>query len=51
MAKKIDWGTGKPLKFARNEWCPAPLTINGLKQFKLPCGDTMVNAFVVWDAN
>jgi glyoxylase-like metal-dependent hydrolase (beta-lactamase superfamily II) len=51
MAKVLDLDAEKLLRSARKEWCPAPLAINGLKQFNLPFGDMLVNVFVVWDVN
>ena len=51
MAKELDLDAGKLLRSARKEWHPAPLVINGLKQFNLPFGEMLVNAFVVWDVN
>ena len=51
IAKELDLDAKKLLRSARKEWCPAPLAINGLKQFNLPFGDMMVNAFVAWDVN
>ena len=51
MAKVLNLDAEKLLRSARKEWCPAPLVINGLKQFNLPFGDMLVNAFVVWDEN
>jgi glyoxylase-like metal-dependent hydrolase (beta-lactamase superfamily II) len=51
MAKELDLDADKLLRSARKEWCPAPLVINGLKQFNLPFGDMLVNVFVVWDEN
>ena len=51
MANELDLDADKLLMSARKEWCPAPLAINGLKQFNLPFGDMLVNVFVVWDEN
>ena len=51
MAKELDLDAGKLLSLARKDWYPAPLTINGLRQFNLPFGEMMVNAFVAWDEN
>ena len=51
MAKELDLDAEKLLRSAKKEWCPAPLAINGLKQFNLPFGDMLVNVFVVWDEN
>ena len=51
MAKELDLDAEKLLRAAKKEWCPAPLAINGLKQFNLPFGDMLVNVFVVWDVN
>jgi len=48
MAKELDLDAKKLLRSARKEWCPAPLTINGLKQINLPFGSMLVNAFVTW---
>jgi glyoxylase-like metal-dependent hydrolase (beta-lactamase superfamily II) len=49
MAKELDLDAEKLLSSARKEWYPAPLTINSLKQFNLPFGEMLVNAFVAWD--
>ena len=49
MAKELNLDTEKLLRSARKEWSPAPLTINGLKQFNLPFGEMLVNVFVAWD--
>jgi len=51
MAKELDLDAEKLLKSAKKEWCPAPFVVNGLKQFNLPFGDMIVNAFVAWDVN
>ena len=51
MAKKLDLDAEKLLRSSRKEWCPTPLTINRLKQFNLPFGEMLVNAFVAWDEN
>jgi hydroxyacylglutathione hydrolase len=51
MAGELELDIHKLIRFARKEWSPAPLAINGLKQFNLPFGDMMVNAFVAWDVN
>ena len=51
MAKELDLDAEKLLRSAQKQWCPAPLMINGLKQFNLPFGDMLVNVFVVWDVN
>ena len=51
MAKELDLDAEKLLRSSKKEWCPAPLSINCLKQFNLPFGDMLVNAFVVWDEN
>jgi hydroxyacylglutathione hydrolase len=51
IAKELDLDAGKLLRSAKKEWHPAPLAINGLKQFNLPFGDMLVNAFVVWHEN
>jgi glyoxylase-like metal-dependent hydrolase (beta-lactamase superfamily II) len=51
MAKELDLDAEKLLRSSRKEWCPSPLTINGLKQFNLPFGEMLVNAFVAWDEN
>jgi glyoxylase-like metal-dependent hydrolase (beta-lactamase superfamily II) len=51
MANELDLDAEKLLRSARKKWCPAPLVINGLKQFNLPFGDMLVNVFVVWDVN
>jgi len=51
MAKELDLDAEKLLRSARKSWCPAPLSINGLKQFNLPFGDMLVNAYVAWDEN
>lgn len=49
MAKELDLDAEKLLRSVRREYCPTPLIINGLRQFNLPFGDMLVNAFVVWD--
>jgi len=51
MAMELDLDAEKLLRSAKKQWCPAPLAINGLKQFNLPFGDMLVNVFVVWDVN
>ncbi len=51
MAKELDLDAEKLLRSSRKEWCPAPLKINGLKQFNLPFGEMLVNAFVAWNEN
>jgi len=51
MAKELDLDAEKLLRSVRKQWCPAPLSVNGLKQFNLPFGDMLVNVFVVWDEN
>ena len=51
MAKELNLDNEKLLRSARKEWHPAPLAINGLKQFNLPLGDMLVNVFVAWDEN
>ena len=51
IAKELNLDAEKLLRSARKEWCPAPLAIIGLKQFNLPFGDMLVNAFVAWDVN
>lgn len=49
MAKVLKLDGKKLLRSARKQWCPAPLAIPSLKQFNLPFGDMLVNAFVLWD--
>ena len=49
MANELDLDAEKLLRSARKGWCPAPLVIHCLKQFNLPFGEMMVNAFVAWD--
>jgi hydroxyacylglutathione hydrolase len=51
MAGELKLDGGKLIRSAKKEWCPAPLRINGLRQFNLPFGEMMVNAFVAWDEN
>ena len=51
IAKELNLDAEKLLRSARKEWCPAPLSINCLKQFNLPFGDMLVNVFVAWDKN
>ena len=51
MANELNLDPEKLLRSARKQCCPAPLAINGLKQFNLPFGDMLVNAFVLWDEN
>ena len=49
LAKELDLDAEKLLSSARKGWCPAPLVVNGLRQFNLPFGEMLVNAFVAWD--
>ena len=51
MAGELELDIHKLIRSARKEWSPAPLAINGLKQFNLPFADMLVNVFVVWDEN
>jgi len=51
MAGELELDSHKLIRSARKEWSPAPLAINGLKQFNLPFGDMQVNVFVAWDDN
>lgn len=51
MAKELDLDAEKLFRSARKEWCPASLVVNGLRQFNLPFGDMLVNAFLAWDVN
>ena len=51
LAKELDLDAEKLLSSARKGWCPAPLVVNGLKQFNLPFGEMMVNACVAWDGH
>jgi hydroxyacylglutathione hydrolase len=51
IAKELNLDAEKLLRSARKEWCPAPLSINCLKQFNLPFGDMLVNVFVAWDVS
>jgi glyoxylase-like metal-dependent hydrolase (beta-lactamase superfamily II) len=50
MAMELHLDAEKLLRSVSKEWHPTPLLINGLKQFNLPFGDMLVNAFVAWDA-
>jgi len=34
---------------ARNEWIPAPVSIDGLQQFNTPFDDMTVNYYLIWD--
>jgi len=49
MAKELDLSPEKLLRSAKKEFCPTPLAIHGLRQFNLPFGDMLVNAFLAWD--
>ena len=49
MAGELDLDPEKLLRSAKQEWRPAPLVVNGLRQFNLPFGEMLVNAFVAWD--
>ncbi|MDA0201655.1 MAG: MBL fold metallo-hydrolase, partial [Bacteroidetes bacterium] len=49
MAGELQLDDKKLLGLAKNEWCPEPLEIVGLKQISSTYGDMMVNAYVVWD--
>jgi glyoxylase-like metal-dependent hydrolase (beta-lactamase superfamily II) len=51
MAKELILDAEKLLRSAKKQWRPAPLAINGLKQFNLPFSDMLVNAYVAWDEN
>ena len=51
MAKELDLDAEKLFRSARKEWCPAPLVVNGLRQFNLLFGEMLVNVFVAWDEN
>ncbi|MDC0369249.1 MBL fold metallo-hydrolase [Opitutales bacterium] len=51
LAKELNLDAEKLLRSGRKEWHPAPLAINGLRQFNLPFGDMLVNVFVAWDEN
>ena len=51
IAKELDLDAVKLLRSSTKEWCPTPSTINRLKQFNLPFGEMLVNAFVAWDEN
>ena len=48
MADSLKLDGQKLLLSARREWNPAPLEVAGLKQFNLPFGPMLVNAYVVW---
>ncbi len=48
MAEELGLGKSKLLVLARKEWSPAPLEIECLKQFNLPFGSMLVNAFILW---
>ena len=48
MAEVLGLCKSKLLVSARKEWSPAPLEIAALKQFNLPFGSMLVNAYVLW---
>ena len=48
MAEELGLCKSKLLVSARKEWSPAPLKIECLKQFNLPFGSMLVNAFASW---
>ena len=48
MAEELGLCKSKLLVLARKEWSPAPLEIECLKQFNLPFGSMLVNAFILW---
>ena len=49
MAGELNLDTEKLIRSAHREWSPAPLDIQGLKQFNLPFGDMLVNVYVIWE--
>tara|TARA_A100001015_G_scaffold319138_1_gene441131 strand:+ start:675 stop:1502 length:828 start_codon:yes stop_codon:yes gene_type:complete len=49
MADELNLDRDKVLRSARKEWCPALIEIKGLKQFNLPFGGMLVNAYLIWD--
>ena len=48
MACQLNLDATKLLVAVTKQWVPAPLNINGLKQFNYPFGSMLVNAFVTW---
>ena len=48
MAEVLGLCKSKLLVSARKEWSPSPLEIEALKQFNLPFGSMLVNAFASW---
>lgn len=48
MAEELDLSPSKLIASARKEWCPGPLGMECLKQFNLPFGSMLVNAYLLW---
>jgi len=48
-AKELKLDAEKLLVSAKKEWMPEVVTIPGLRQFNLPYGGMLVNAYAVWD--
>ena len=49
MADELNLDRDKLLRSAGKDWCPAPMEIKGFKQFNLPFGGMLVNAYLVWN--
>ena len=48
MAEELGLCKSKLLVSARKEWSPAPLKMESMKQFNLPFGSMLVNAYLLW---
>ena len=48
MAEVLGLCRSKLLVSARKEWSPAPMEMGCLKQFNLPFGSMLVNAYLLW---
>ena len=51
MASELRLDGKKLIRSAKKEWSPAPLEMDGLKQFSSAYGDMIVNAYVIWSEN
>jgi glyoxylase-like metal-dependent hydrolase (beta-lactamase superfamily II) len=48
MAALSNLDPDKLIVSARKNWAPAPLQLGGVKQFNLPFGSMLVNAYLLW---
>ena len=51
MASELRLDGKKLIRSAKKEWSPAPLEMDGLKQFSSAYGDMIVNTYVIWCEN